>query len=319
MRKTALEFSARGRLGVRDLGEPPGPGPSEILLETVYSGVTNGTERHAFLGEHGFGGGHYPSRHGYQQVGRVVAAGEQVTRFQTGDWVFYGEYVGHNAWNIAQENDLLLKLPEEIDRRYCALFGVAGVALRSVRHMGVRPGDNVLVVGQGPIGLFVGQAARAVGARVTVTDMLEMRLEAARKCGAHLAFNASGKNTERCLKQGGPYNYIYDCCSLENLLFDVHRHALLAHGGTIAMMAVRDTVSYPWSLLHLTEARLETSCHFDKDDLRVLLFLVQQGLMTIEPVVTHFVPIDEARRIYDLLANRDESLLGVIFDWSGDS
>ena len=32
-------------------------------------------------------------------------------------------------------------------------------------------------------------------------------------------------------------------------------------GGTVAMMTVRDVVSYPWGLLHGTEARIETSCH----------------------------------------------------------
>ncbi len=84
------------------------------------------------------------------------------------------------------------------------------------------------------------------------------------------------------------------------------------------MMAVRDTVSYPWSLLHGTEARIETSCHFDKDDLRVLLFLYQQNLIKIKPLVTHIVSIDEAPRIYEMLAYHGEQLLGVIFDWNGE-
>ncbi len=316
MRKTALEFTAKGKLGVRDLGEPSGLGPSEMLLETIFTGITNGTERHAFLAEHGYGGGHYPSRHGYQQVCQVVATGKDVARFETGDWVFCGEYVGHNGWNVVHENALLIKLPADIDHHYCALFGVAGVALRSVRRMGVSPGDNVLVVGQGPIGLFVGQAARIAGARVTATDRIEKRLDVARKCGAHLVLNAGDPSTEELLKKGGPYDFIYDGCSAKDLLFDIHKNGMLAHGGTIGMMAVRDTVSYPWSLLHITEARIETSCHFDKDDLRVLLFLYKQGILMIDPVVTHCVSIDEAQRMYDMLAYHGEELLGVIFDWT---
>jgi 2-desacetyl-2-hydroxyethyl bacteriochlorophyllide A dehydrogenase len=316
MRKTGLEFTARGTLGIRNLGDPPPLGPSEVLLETVYSGITNGTERHAFLSEHGYGGGRFPSCHGYQHVGKVAATGKEVTRFATGDWVFYGEYVGHRGWNVARENGLLLKLPPGSSPWYGALFGVAGVALRSVRRMGARAGDNVWVAGQGPIGQFVGQAARAAGARVTVTDLVEKRLEAAKRCGAHVALNAADPQTEGSLKKGGPYNFIFDCCSAKDLLFEVHRHGLLAHGGTLGMMAVRDTVSYPWSLLHIIEARLETSCHFDADDLRVLLFLFEQGLVMIEPVVTHFVSIDEAPEVYQLLANNEKDLLGVIFDWT---
>lgn len=319
MRKIALEFAARGTLAVRDLGEPPPLRPTEVLLETLYTGITNGTERHALLAEHGYGGGVFPSRHGYQHVARVAAAGAGVTRFSVGDRVFYGGYVGHNGWNVADQHALLLKLPADIDCRDCALFGVAGVALRSVRRMGVRQGDNVWVAGQGPIGHFVAQAARASGARVTVTDALPNRLDAAREGGAHVVLNVADAETDRILKEGGPYTHIFDCCSAPNLLFDVHRLGLLAHGGTVGMMAVRDTVSYPWGVLHGTEARIETSCHFDADDLRVLLFLARQGLVRIAPMVSHRVSIDEAPRIYDLLAHHGEELLGVTFDWSEGS
>jgi len=316
MRRTALEFAAKGKLVFRDLGEPPQAGPAQILIETRYTGITNGTERHAFLAEHGYGEGKFPSRHGYQQVGRIVAAGKKVVRFKIGDWVFYGDYVGHCGWNLTDETGLLLKLPRGMDYKHAALFGVAAVALRSVRRMGVGLGDNVWVAGQGPIGHFTGQAARAAGARVTVTDVIAKRLDAAKQCGAHVVLNAAQADTEQLLEQGGPYGYIFDCCSVKDLLFDVHRLGLLNHGGTVAMMAVRDTACYPWSLLHGTEARIETSCHFTVDDLRVLLFLYERGLVKIASMISHVVAIDEAPVVYDRLAHRGEEVLGVIFDWA---
>ena len=315
MRRIGLEFTARGKVGVYDLGEPGEPGPNQVLLETRYTGLTNGTERHALMCEHGYGGGSFPGRHGYQHVGEVTAVGGAVAGFQKGDWAFFGGYVGHRGWNIGGEDGLLVKLPESVDRRYCALFGVAGVALRSVRRMDVRQGDNVWVAGQGPIGHFTAQAARAAGARVTVTDMLEKRLVAAEKCGAHTVLNAGDDGTLPALKEAGPYDYIYDCCSAENLLWDIHKNRLLAYGGTVGMMAVRDSVTYPWSLLHGTQAKIETSCHFDADDLRVLLFLHEQGLIKIEPMVSHLVSVDRAPEIYDKLVHTAGDLLGVIFDW----
>lgn len=316
MRNTVLEFASRGELAVGDLGEPPPPGSNELLLETLFTGITNGTERHAFLHEHSYGGGRYPSRHGYQHVARVTAVGEGVNLFSPGDHVFYGGYVGHRGWNLVNQNDLLIRLPAKFDLMYAALFGVAGVALRSVRRMGVRPGHKVWVAGQGPIGHFTAQAARAAGAQVTVTDRLKSRLSAARSAGAHIVLDAEDPGTDLLMQENAPYNFIYDCCSARNLLFDIFSGGLLAHGGTIGMMAVHDRVEYPWSLLHITEARLETSCHFDRDDLRVLLFLVQQGLVSIKPAVSHLISIDEARQVYHLLATSSDQLLGVIFDWS---
>lgn len=319
MQGIGLEFSSRGEVGFHDLGDPPSPAAREILIETVFSGITNGTERHALLTEHGYGGGSFPCRHGYQQVGKIVAVGGGVTDHQVGDYIFYGGYVGHNGWNVVRDDALLITLPPPTDRKYCALFGVAGVALRSVRRMGVGPGDNVWVAGQGPIGHFLAQAACAAGARVTVTDFFDHRLEVAEQCGAHCALNPGDAATEDRIAKEGPYQFIFDCCSDKDIPYVIHRRRMLAHGGTVGLMAVRDEVNYPWSLLHQTEARIETSCHFTNDDLRVLLFLYQKGSIQIKPMVSHIVPIDRAPEMYDLLANRSNEVMGVIFDWAAGS
>lgn len=316
MRTTGIEFVSQGQAAFCKLGEPPEPGPRQILIETKYSGLTNGTERHALLGEHGYGGRHYPGRHGYQHVGEIVAVGPDVPQYEKGDWVFYGAYVGHRGWHVADESDLMIRLPEDVDRKYCALFGVAGVALRAVRRMGVSAGDNVWVVGQGPIGHFCGQAARAVGAEVTVTDVSEQRLEIAKQAGAHRTLNATDEGYWEALKGVEPYDYIFDCCSPESLFFDIFEHGLLAFGGTIGAMAVRDTATFPWSLLHGRQAKIEVSCHFQADDLRVLLHLYRRGAIKIEPMVTHLVPINDALRIYEMLGSGAQDLLGVIFNWA---
>ena len=70
------------------------------------------------------------------------------------------------------------------------------------------------------------------------------------------------------------------------------------------------------TLLHGTEAKIETSCHFKGDDLRVLLALYEQGSLRIKPMVSHIVSIDEAPQIYKMLAHKANDLLGVIFDWT---
>ena len=52
------------------------------------------------------------------------------------------------------------------------------------------------------------------------------------------------------------------------------------------------------------------------DDLRVLLYFVQQGIIRIEPVVSHVVPIEQAAAVYETLRDHPAELLGVIFDWT---
>ena len=53
--------------------------------------------------------------------------------------------------------------------------------------------------------------------------------------------------------------------------------------------------------------------------LRELLSLYEQGIVNIQPMVSHLASINEAPEIYHLLAHHSEDLLGVIFDWgAGD-
>ncbi len=316
MSALAIEYAAPGEMQFADLGEPPPLGATEVLMRTQYSGITNGTERHGMLGEYVWT--QFPSRHGYQQVGEVTAVGEAVTEFAPGDRVFYGSYVGHRSWNVADVGGehLGLKLPGELDPQPAALFGVAGVAVRAVRRCRISAGARVWVVGLGLIGQFTAQAARAAGAHVTVTDLDARRLALAAELGAHRTLDARDSATAAALREGGPYDAIMDCAGQEALLTEIHRERLLARRGVVGLIAVRSSTTFPWSLLHPTEGSLEVSCHFRLDDLGVLLHFVRTRLLRIEPLITHRVPVAEAPTIYATLRDRPSELLGVVFDWS---
>jgi len=322
MREIGIEYPARGEMRFYELGPPPKPSRTQILIETAFSGITNGTERHALVGEHGWGA--YPGRHGYQHVAQVLAAGSRVRQFRDADWVFYGNYVGHRGWHVVEIGDgeaspadthLTIKLPADVERQDCALLGVAGVALRGVKRIRVEPGHKVWVAGAGPIGNFSAQAARVKGGQVTVTDVVPFRLEVARKTGAHRTLLASDDGVWQALKQAGPFDHIIDACSAESLFYDIYHNRLLAYRGVIAAMAVRAEVRYPWGLLHVTEASIEVACHFSLDELRELIDYVRRGEVQIAPLVTHRVPIAQAPEIYNTLRDRPQELLGVIFDW----
>jgi len=322
MRDIGIEYPARGEMRFFELGPPPAPRATEILIETRFSGITNGTERHALVGDHGWG--RYPGRHGYQHVGQVAAAGGEVRQFAVGDWVFYGQYVGHRGWHIVDVGEgegsdagahLTIKLPDDVDRSECALLGVAGVGLRGVKRIRVRPGHKVWVAGAGPIGNFSAQCARALGAQVTVTDIVRHRLEVARETGAWQALPASDDGAWKALEDAGPFDRIIDACSAESLFHDIYHHQLLARGGVIAAMAVRDEARFPWGLLHGTEASIEVACHFSCQELRELIGYLRSGEIRIAPLISHRAPIDSAPEIYALLRDRPHELLGVAFEW----
>ena len=323
MRTIGIEYPAKGEIGFCELGNPPELGATQVLVRTEYSAITNGTERHALLAEHGWR--EFPSRHGYQHVGRIEAAGKEVKGFAEGDRVFCGQYVGHRAWHVidvagadaaAFETHLCIKLPDGLDPRECALFGVAGVALRGVRRFRVAAGDRVWVAGLGLIGQFAAQAARAVGAYVTVSDINERRLALAGECGAHRAVCAAAEDAMAALKAGGPYACIIDACGVPPLLLDIHKENLLAYRGVVGLLAVRGETVFNWHMMHLREASLEVSCHFSLAELRVLIHLLEQKLLRVAPLISHVASVDDAVGIYEALRDRPAELLGVVFDWS---
>ena len=321
MHNIGIEYTARGEMAFYDLGPPPDPGPTQILVRTRYSGITNGTERHALMADFGFGGG-YPGRHGYQHVGVVEKAGKQVKYFTAGDTVFFGHYVGHRGWHIVDvgigASHLCIRLPDDVEHEFCALFGVAGVALRHVRRIRVAPAQNVWVAGVGPIGQFAAQAARAFGAYVTVTDVDQRRLDVAKELGAHKAIDVSDQSGNELLKQGGPYDCIVDACGVPSLFKDIHKNGLLIRRGVIGALAVRAETTFHWSMLHGLEGSIEVSCHFRPEDLNAVLHFLRLGTIRIKPLVTHRVPITEAPRIYDTMRDHRADLLGVIFNWQDD-
>jgi 2-desacetyl-2-hydroxyethyl bacteriochlorophyllide A dehydrogenase len=317
MHNVGMHYPEPGKMLFYDLGPLPELGQSQILIRTLYTGITNGTERHALLGEHYWSReSAFPGRHGYQHVGTVEATGKAVSEFEPGDLVFCGEYVGHRGWLVVDQSALCVRLPTDVDAKHCALLGVAGVAMRGVRRFRVGPGQRVWVAGAGPIGLFAAQFADTSGAAVTVTDVNEARLSVASQLGARRVVSAADNTCTAVLKEGGPYNCIIDACGVEALLSDIWGAGLLAKGGVVGMLAVRSMTVFPWAMLHGPESSIEGSCHFHKDDLGAVLSLIRQGRARIEPMVTHLLPIEQAPAIYATLRDRPAELLGVIFDWT---
>lgn len=315
MRTIGIEYPAKLKIALCDLGEPPEPGPHEVLLETIFSGITNGTERHALVHDHGFGS--YPGRHGYQHVARVAAAGDRVTALAVGEVVYYGDYVGHRGWHLIDpaQQRLWIKLPATVEQRHCALFGVAGVALRAVRRTRVSVGDRVWVVGQGLIGAFAAQCARAAGADVTVSDVNPDRLARATACGIRHVVNSGAEGHVAALQARAPYTHILDCSGWPELLPFIAEHRLHGLGTAIGLIALRGEVKFGWGMLHGTQASLEVSCHFGPAELPTLVQLLEEEKLRVAPLVTTELPIGQAVSVYERLRDAPGELLGVIFDW----
>ncbi len=308
-----LPDKRRQKVLVHDWPEPEGPTGNEVKTETIYSGITNGTERNQLIG------GNYAPKdeqlptggNGYQNVGRVIEVGPDVNELQVGD-VLYMSAV-HAEYAVMAEDDLLIKLPGSVDRTEAALFGMTSVAMRTCRNTELKMGERVLIVGAGIIGQVAAQIAAVMGARATLCDINPNRLEIARQIGAaETVLDVSGDGWEKGVADG-TFDAVIDFAGVPGM--EDQFISAVRQRGRVIFIAGRGKVTYTFNLGQGREIQLKQNSHFDRDDLQNLCRLVDRGLVKIAPLIRDIVPVSEAKRIYDTLRDNPNELLGTVFVW----
>ena len=202
--------------------ENPRPAPGQVLVDIERVGVC-GTDVEFFTGEMAYlrqGHAAYPMRLGHEWCGTVRAVGDGVDpgwlgRRVTGDTMLgcgrcdrcragrhhvcedrrevgiRGGFPGALAGQMAVPVAALYALPGGVDEVAGALVEPGGSALRSVRAAGLRPGERLLVLGPGAIGLLVAMFALAQGAEVHVLGLDRRSLDFALQAGVHGAWTAA--------------------------------------------------------------------------------------------------------------------------------
>jgi threonine dehydrogenase-like Zn-dependent dehydrogenase len=192
----AFVITGPGEAAVLEVA-PPVAAPGEVVVDVSRAGVC-GTDMEFFSGEMQYlhdGFAAYPMRIGHEWMGTVSALGDGVDRRWlgrrvTGDTMLgcgscgrcrggyqhvcayrteigiRGGRPGALAERLAVPATALRELPDQVDDTRGALAEPGGNALRAVRAARLRPGDRVLILGPGTIGVLAAMFARAAGAEV---------------------------------------------------------------------------------------------------------------------------------------------------------
>ncbi|MEU0726431.1 alcohol dehydrogenase catalytic domain-containing protein [Streptomyces sp. NPDC006140] len=209
----AFVLTAPGTYEVLEVPAPE-PAPGEAVIDVERVGVC-GTDVEFFTGEMAYlhqGHSSYPMRLGHEWAGRVTAVGDGVDPAWTGRRVMgdtmlgcgtcrrclrgrqhvcatrqevgiRGNRPGALAERLAVPVSSLHALPDSVDAPLGALVEPGGNALRAASAARLRPGDRVLVLGPGTIGLLVAMFARAAGAEVHLMGRTDSSLAFARTLG----------------------------------------------------------------------------------------------------------------------------------------
>lgn len=184
---------------------------NEIVVRTLYSTISPGTELRMLAGHYG-AGDKFPYVPGYSSVGEVIEVGSAAKGWRVGDRVSarntrpFAEgrslYGAHSAINVlpAEGTDRPVLLPEGADPLDYVLVEIGAIPLRGVEAAAPKPGETAIVIGQGLIGALSAAWLVRAGCRVAVVDLEAGRLERARRNGAALAVSPADADAKERLK-----------------------------------------------------------------------------------------------------------------------
>ena len=229
--------------------EPREPRPDDVSIEILYCGVCH-SDIHFVENDWGFTV--YPVVPGHEIIGRVTGVGAEVAGYKPGDLVGVGCMVdscrecsscekgleqyclsgmvgtyggvdrhdgkmtyGGYSERIVVSEDFVLRLPDGLDPAAAAPLLCAGITTYSpLRHVGVKPGDKVGVVGMGGLGHMGIKFAKAMGAEVTLFTRSAGKADEAKRNGAdHIVISTDAEQMQRA---AGSLDYVLDTVPVEH-------------------------------------------------------------------------------------------------------
>ena len=316
-------------VGAGDVGvgtaEVREPGVGEVRIDVAYTGIC-GTDLHVYRG-HMDARVQAPAVLGHEMSGRVASVGAGVAGWAIGDPVtvmpldWCGAcpacragnthicqrltFIGIDAPGSMQQSWVvpertLVRLPDGLDLRSAALVEPTAVAVHDVRRAEVAAGDQVLVVGGGPVGVLIAIVAADAGADVLLVEVDPSRRSFAADLGLRVADGDLPALVDDWTSGAGASIAFEVSGAAEGVTTAVDS---LAVRGRLCLVAIHPSPRevnlhrFFWRELSLVGARLYT-----REDFVTATELVHDGTVPADRLITHVEPLASAARAFDALA-----------------
>ncbi len=302
--------------------EVPSIGSEDVLVR-VKTALTCGTDVKVFRRGYHARMIVPPALFGHELAGDIVAVGENVQGFRVGERVVaansapcqecfycrrgnenlcddllfnngaYAEYIRIPA-RIVQRN--LYHVPAHVSYQDAALIEPLACVLRGLEETSIRPGDNVAVIGLGPIGLMFVRLAKVYGARVLAIGRRKTQLDRAASMGADELLLSSDTDTMvrevRALTGGRGTDIAIEAVGHPDAWETALR--ILRRGGTVNFFGgcPNDSrIGLDTSLMHYSEITCKASFHHTPSHIRKALEIVSRGDISARDFVNRVEPL----------------------------
>lgn len=219
---------------------------------------------------------------------------------------FNGAFVEYMAY----DPNFVYKLPDNVSFTSGALVEPLSVGYSASKRAKINPGDSVLVLGSGPIGISVLEIAKVFGAsRVYITDINKFRLEVAKKHGAYKTINVEKQNIFSEL-EGIEIDSVIEVSGAESSI--INSLKLVKPGGKVVWVGMgEDDIKIPYSELTSKDLTVEGIFRY-RHTYPQIISLLEEKKVFIEDIATNFFKLDEINKAFDMANNPDADKMKIM-------
>ena len=338
----ALQLEKPRQFRFIETPEPSAPGPGEALVRVQRVGIC-GTDYSGFLGKMPFFS--YPRIPGHELGVEVLAVGPGVTTVKPGARCSVEPYMNcgqcfacrKGSSNCCEHLKVLgvmmdggltermllpaLKLhpANKLSPEQCALVETLAIGCHAVSRGNPVAGENVLVIGAGPIGLSVIEFARLSGAKTIVMDLNAQRLEFVRtKMSVPDTICPKGDGAELdALKQmtgGALAQVVVDATGSNKSMADAMKYCGFT-GRLVYVGITQAEVAFPHApVMHRRELTLLASRNALPPDFKRIIKLIEDGKIDTRPWISHHAALDELIEKFPTFATPEAGVIKAMVD-----
>jgi len=313
----------------------------QLLLNIKRIGIC-GSEIHSYHGLHP--ATFYPVVQGHEYSAQVVAVGKSVKIAKPEDFVtarpqlVCGECnpCKRGQYNVCEhlrvqafqtdgaaqdyfviDEDRVVKLPEGMSLDYGAMVEPAAVGAHSTSRAGDLTDKNVVVTGAGAIGNLVAQFAMARGAKkVLITDISDLRLDIAKKCGIVNTLNVDKIPLKEGVREffgDEGFQVGFEVAGTESSVRSLME--CIEKGSTIVIVAVfgKDPAL---SMFYLGEHELSLtgSMMYKHEDFETAVEMIAKGDINLEPFISDRFSFEDYDKAYKFIDENHTTAMKVIIN-----